>query len=241
MRRSGDKGRVAAVSSIFLRYFFTPQEHTVYRNPDLYEDGVLSYLSRRANLARGVADAVEKNLSGDNKATLDIGAGTGIFSVELARRGLAVTALDLFAEPLDRLKMKAVENGMTSLLAITQADMNEVLPFGDDAFGVVTSLRATRYIRDFTKFLNEVIRVLEPGGVFVLPVFQIDAIAWRRNSRKGFRQETGSRGVRRAIVAAGFKIEIDSSKRYRHVVNKSLKERDVPAYYKPTLIVARKP
>jgi SAM-dependent methyltransferase len=236
-----DKGRVIAVWKIFVGYFFTPHEHTVYRDPDLYDEGVLSKLSRRGNLARGVADVVEDNLPCVQKGILDIGAGTGILTLELASRGIPTTALDLYAEPLCRLREKATRHAVMSAVNMVQADMNESLPFLDDTFDVVTSLRINRYIRNFDHFLCEVGRVLRPGGVFVLPVFYIDAISWRRRSDKSIRQPTSVRRLKKAVAAAGLEIRETASKKYCNVIDRNRGQRDVPFYYKPTFIVATKP
>jgi SAM-dependent methyltransferase len=168
-------------------------------------------------------------------------AGTGILSLELARRGLGVTALDLFRTQLDRLEAKAVDEDVDHLVTPVVADMNEGLPFSDDAFSTVVSLRATRYVEDFDRWVNEVHRVLEPGGSFVLPVFAIDTIPWKRNSDKGIHLPTGYRHLKSAIIEAGFEINTATATapRYLQAVDLSLGRRDVPFYYRPKIIVAK--
>ena len=167
------RSAIGAVATIFFKHFLGTQRGTVYKDPDLYEAGAMSRYSRRPNLARGVADVVERSYGFSQGFALDIGAGTGIYSAELASRGFTVVGLDCLPAPLRRL-MQQVESSRTeSNIAPVLADMNLDWPFADAVFDLVTSLRATRYIRDFDRFIDQVSRVLRPGGVFVFPVFAV--------------------------------------------------------------------
>lgn len=234
-----DKSRAAIIRDYFIGG--KGREFDTYRNPELYDKGAHSRLYRRDNLARGVADVVESQVpSTPNTRILDIGAGTGILSLELAGRSYEVSALDLFLPQLARLKEKAEDANLASQVKPVQADMNQQLPFMDNSFSGVVSLRATRYISDFDNWLGEVHRVLEPGGSFVLPVFAVDTVPWKRNSRKGMRQPTTHRSLMKAIGRAGFEVNEDASTGYKKAVGSTL-DRNVPTYYKPTFVVAQTP
>lgn len=227
-------------AKILFDYLFTNKEYTVYENPDLYDESALNKWYRRDNLARGVADVVEENLPRSNNKILELGAGTGILSLELAKRGFNVIAVDLFSEPLHKLQKKAAIEDLHSQPITVQADMNDSFPFQDSSFSSVVSLRATRYITDFDYWLGEVNRVLQPTGTLILPVFMVDTIPWKRHSNKGFFQETSTSGMRKSIMNAGFEIDNDASVKYTRGVKFDDGKRDVPFYYKPTFIVARK-
>lgn len=231
------KPRMAIMRDYFLGG--SGREFDTYRDPELYDRGAHSHLYRRDNLARGVADITEAHLPrGRDTSILDIGAGTGILSLELAGRNHSVTALDLFQPQLTRLREKAAVADLSPLIKPIQADMNNSLPFVDDSFASVVSLRATRYIRNFNGWVNEVYRVLEPGASFVLPVFAIDIIPWKRNSDKGIRQPTTHQNVMDVIIDAGFEINEAASVRYTNAVDMNLGQRDVPLYYRPDFVVA---
>lgn len=236
------------VANTAFNYLFRNREHAVYQRPDQYEHEARSRIRRRDNLARGVADIVEATSSeSEDKKILEIGAGTEILSLELARRGYEVTALDLYQEPLETLQQKAMTENLTAQVTPIQADMNGIIDeglkkFEDSSFNKVVSLRATRYIEDFEAWLSEVFRVLEPNGVLVLPVFPLmDAVPWKRHSNKKLKQETSVRGMTARVRDAGFVIDEELSRKYEKVVDLDRGQRKVPFYYKPTFIVAKKP
>ena len=229
--------------SVFIRYLAGKgeKEFEIYKNPAMYDSGAQGRVYKRDNLARGVADVVELvNNNPEGKSVLEIGAGTGFLSLELMRRGYEVTALDLFHEPLRWMKKKEqMESQQVSIVAV-QADMNKGLPFEDNSFDTVTSLRATRFIKDFDSWLSEAHRVLKPGGAFVLPVFLIDSIPWKRHSDVGLSQTTSFNGVVKCIEKVGFSINTELSIKYSDLIDAKANERKIPWYYKPKFAVARK-
>lgn len=239
-RRS--KSRLAIIRDYFLGGRGDHDEFDTYRDPKLYDRGAHSSLYRRDNLARGVADVVLRNFPENrDKRILDIGAGTGILSLELARRDMQVVALDLFQLPLEHLNDKAAQEGMAERVQPVRADMNEGLPFADESFPAVVSLRATRYIRNFGRWLSEAHRVLEPGGRLVLPVFAVDLVPWKRHSELGWRQPTTTGSVIDAMQSVGLQVNLEESQRYSRAADTALGNREVPFYYRPTFVVAEKP
>lgn len=100
---------------------------------------------------------------------LDMGCGTGRFTVPLAEAGAAVTGLDLTQAMLDQAEKKLAERGLAAELR--QGDM-AALPFPDESFDVVTSMLALMHIplTDRAAVFSEVARVLTPGGRMLLCV-----------------------------------------------------------------------
>lgn len=105
-----------------------------------------------------VDDLVE---SKKNHKILDLGAGTGAVAKYILKRNSEkeIIALDICQNMLDRIK----DLRITTICA----DAEEI-PFKDRSFDVVISRQCLHYIKDLDKVLNEVNRVLKPGGIFIL-------------------------------------------------------------------------
>ena len=95
------------------------------------------------------------------KKVLDIGAGTGRLTLQLAKRGAEVTAVDISEEMLKKLRSKNEE------VRIVIADAED-LPFDNDAFDIVVSAFLVVHLKDPTRFFDEVYRVLKDGGTFLV-------------------------------------------------------------------------
>jgi ubiquinone/menaquinone biosynthesis C-methylase UbiE len=100
---------------------------------------------------------------------LDMGCGTGRFTVPLVATGAEVTALDLSNGMLSVAAGKLTERGLKA--EIHQGDMAD-LPFADGTFDTVTSMLALMHIPlvDRQAVFTEVSRVLKPGGRMLLCV-----------------------------------------------------------------------
>lgn len=97
---------------------------------------------------------------------LEIGAGTGYFSLNLAGRGIidSLTATDISPGMLDSLESTAAELGVPVTTVVTEA---ETLPFEDQSFDVVLGHAVLHHIPDLDRAFAEFFRVLRPGGSIV--------------------------------------------------------------------------
>ncbi|GAA2288505.1 hypothetical protein GCM10010145_68370 [Streptomyces ruber] len=100
---------------------------------------------------------------------LDIGCGTGRFTVPMAEKGAEVSGLDISRPMLDVASRKLAERGLTADLR--EGDMAR-LPFPDASFDTVTSMLALMHVplEDRQAVFGEVARVLRPGGRMLLGV-----------------------------------------------------------------------
>jgi ubiquinone/menaquinone biosynthesis C-methylase UbiE len=95
---------------------------------------------------------------------LDLGAGTGRFTLPFLERGAHVTACDASAEMLEVLKQKA---GSTSL-SVMVADAHH-LEFADRSFDCAMSFRMLMHVVDPQKALSELCRVSNDRVIFDVP------------------------------------------------------------------------
>jgi ubiquinone/menaquinone biosynthesis C-methylase UbiE len=97
-------------------------------------------------------------------AGLEIGSGTGYFSLNLLQLGViqSLTATDISAGMLKRLANTAGELSLEVETVRTEA---EELPFEDESFDLVFGHAVLHHIPDLDKAFAEFRRVLRPGGV----------------------------------------------------------------------------
>ena len=95
---------------------------------------------------------------------LEIGAGTGYFTLNLLRAGVIeeAVATDVSQGMLDRLSGSAERLGLP--VETVRCDAEE-LPFDDNSFDIVFGHAVLHHIPDLGKAFSEFRRVLSPGGV----------------------------------------------------------------------------
>lgn len=106
---------------------------------------------------------------------LDVATGTGDLAFDLARvTGPSghVVGVDFSVDMLDIARMKADQNGMAPLCTFVHGNALE-LPFDDDSFNAATIAFGLRNVVDRERCLQEMRRVVRPGGrVLVLEFSQ---------------------------------------------------------------------
>lgn len=96
---------------------------------------------------------------------LDVGCGTGPIFEALRERGAIVTGADPSVKMLELARKRLGEDA-----ALQQADLNDPLPFADNAFDDVVACLVLHYLEDWTAPLAELRRVLAPGGRLIVAV-----------------------------------------------------------------------
>ncbi len=94
---------------------------------------------------------------------LDLACGTGDLAFALARRGAEVTGLDITPRMLQLARVKA---GADRRVPFVAGDMTS-LPFASHLFDVVTTGYGVRNVPRIEPALDEIRRVLRPGGTFL--------------------------------------------------------------------------
>jgi SAM-dependent methyltransferase len=96
---------------------------------------------------------------------LDVGVGDGNTAIEAARRGAAVTGIDLTPAQLERARARAEAEGV----AVTLDEGNaEDLPYPDGEFDLVVSVLGVIFAPDAARAARELARVCRPGGTVVV-------------------------------------------------------------------------
>ena len=113
----------------------------------------------RSKLAKALG-GLDGDAFGDG---LEIGSGTGYFSLNLLQLGVIqrLTATDISSGMLKRLASTAASLGLDVETVETEA---ETLPFEDESFDIVFGHAVLHHIPELEKAFEEFRRVLRPGG-----------------------------------------------------------------------------
>ena len=109
---------------------------------------------------RRLAERISGFLS-TGSAILEVAPGPGFLAVELARRGFAVTGLDISNTFVGLARQNAANAGV--LVRFEQGSAAQ-MPFSDQSFDFLVCRAAFKNFADPTAALREMRRVLKPGG-----------------------------------------------------------------------------
>lgn len=99
---------------------------------------------------------------------LDIATGTGDLAILMAQTNAReITGLDISEGMLEVGRKKIDAKHLNSKITMVQGD-SENLPFTDNYFDAITVAFGIRNFETLEKGLAEILRVLKPGGIFVI-------------------------------------------------------------------------
>ena len=100
---------------------------------------------------------------GPNERILDVGCGTGVFTIDILGFGPRITGLDISYPMLKRATLKSKGYPFRAVAG----DM-KYLPFVDQCFDKVVSMTALEFIEDGKEAVKDLFRVTKKGGVVVV-------------------------------------------------------------------------
>lgn len=107
---------------------------------------------------------------------LDLGCGTGYFAKSLKKLYPAakIIGLDKSSGMLTQAQVKEKEYGLTDTHWV--CGYTENLPFNDHSFELIYSNLMLHWSNDFSKSLNEIRRILKPGGLLLFSMVGPDTL-----------------------------------------------------------------
>jgi len=95
------------------------------------------------------------------RSVLEVGCGIGLDAFQMAKHGLKVTAVDLTDVAIDTVRNRFKQNALSGEFKVSDATN---LPFEENVFDYVYSFGVLHHAQDTAASIEEVYRVLKPGG-----------------------------------------------------------------------------
>lgn len=134
--------------------------------PSRYDRGI-------SLLTLGMLDQSYDRLSSHVKGgqrVLDIGCGTGAFTLQAAKKGASVKGMDVSPQMLEIARERAAEENLASKIELCEMGVAELEEEESESYDVVTSgLCFSELTEDELRFtLREVKRILKPDGLLLV-------------------------------------------------------------------------
>ena len=113
-----------------------------------------------------------------DRDVLEVGCGLGTDAVNFARHGARYTGVDLTEASIELVRGRFGLEGLTAELRTADA---ENLPFANECFDLVYSHGVLHHTPDTQRAINEVHRVLKPGGTAMVMLYHKNSFNYRVN------------------------------------------------------------
>lgn len=149
-----------------------PAADEVLRNRQRNIERNTLYLEQGIDRERGISFIID-SAGPLEPPVLDIGTGKGMAAIEMARRGVPVTSIDVSEAELQMAFLNARAARVDSNIRFYIGDAKK-LPFEDGRFNLVTMVNVLHHLDEVEDIFAEVSRVLVPKGRFIVADFTAD-------------------------------------------------------------------
>lgn len=158
-----------------------------------------------------------KTYGGASIDALDAGCGSGILSVQAAKRCRSVVAFDASAPMLSLTRDKLQRSGQTNV-TVLEASLPDLQFLGDRRFQLVMSSSVLEYMDDMWLTLDALAQRVEPGGVLLVSFpngtslyRKCEALSYRVTGRPKYfahvKHVPAARTMIKGLEARGFAVE----------------------------------
>lgn len=157
-------------------YKSTANDPALYNDAaDVWWDGSVRWVRTLRNLVPArMAYFKRAGLDWDGKRVLDLGCGGGFMAEALSDEGAQVTGVDPAADALAAARAHAEQTGKS--ISYLQG-VGEAIPVDDNSQDAVVCVDVLEHVSDLDTVLEEVARVLVPGGAFAFDTINRNPLA----------------------------------------------------------------
>ena len=154
-------------------------------------DNLLRHYRPYQDLLQEVCGHIDSYAKGRSLRILDVGCGTGNYTVELSRRGHRVVGIDFSPSMLKRAEQKKDESSEWPHFLFN--DVHRIIPFRHDSFDHIIFINAFYTIPDHEKFIEELRRVARRPSLIIMvntkkPLSLKTTIRHQWNATKGLQR-----------------------------------------------------
>lgn len=132
---------------------------------NLLEDFVRKVIGLPNPGGRLRASVVRKYISSKKRVILDCGCGSGVYTIELVKKGFLAVGADI--ESLSVREAKKTSKKMHLSIPFLVCDIR-FLPFKDDSFNQILCVDVLEHVMEFNWAVKEMGRILHEGGNLIL-------------------------------------------------------------------------
>ena len=151
---------------------------------------------------REIALNTIKKVAQANHSVLEIGAGTGRFTMEIAPWVRKVTAVDISPKMLDHMAAKMAQQGISNIERICGNFIDRTF---DEKFDLIVSFSAIEYIGEKEALFAKLSNLLAPGGELIITTAHNTFFRWwgRMGNyiRQGIYMQAYSKKIMRKLIS----------------------------------------